>query len=462
MNTISKNMNKRLNQSRRFYATRSERPVKIKNNPHNYTLLEELDVVWSGMARDLERFLKNMEYDKVEIILKGRVRGLRVGTQLHTHPELIVRMKQLGITPVFDTYPGSLTSIELCENVRTNVIEYNLTVNVNMEEHYLLIEFFKLTKTLNYTIHYDWKGPRSLLLNDMLELEGVSKNDLMKWCLLYHNGYIEPLLSTGYIPSIETLTTYWYYGRTIISVLNCPQLTDEYKVEYLTHILNDDRYNDLQLYYHPTSIKYMKNCSSIKAMNFINNGIVPGLREYNDTIYQTLHHYDIRNIESIGMIDKIIRKECEEKALIILKNSSNEVKDKLYSSMVEKDINLMKCTDPELKEYWSRVPTNNENFLQFLDYRRSQGDEGVELPPAIGEDYSLTRLSKSENIDKEVGRLLDESENESVILLIVQLMRRRVINLRPYLESGFKIVDQLIPYQSILTSKNSRTAEKYN
>ena len=471
---LSNNVNKKFNKIRVLYAKSSQRPFKIKNHPNNYVLIgEELDVVWPKMAQHLGEFIKNLEYGKVEIMLKSRrIIELTIDVQLYTSPELVARMKRLGVKINFDRYilslkPLNTNLIELCENVRSNLAQYNLPIpGIALDGNRLLIEFFKLTKTPYYTI-YNWHCSPSMSLNDVFEVKPRYRDALMERCLISYHGFIEPLLSTGYIPSIEVLMncSRCYTIGTVVHILECSQLTDDYKIKYLIRILKDrSNYQFDALYYNATSVKYLKmlkvdDIQHDTIREFIINGTIPEIEydiDYEPSIIDYLNYYDVKKLSLVEEvdIDPIIEACCEDSALHFLNNVD---RDRLYSSLVNKDTSLMKCTDSGLKEYWSRIPTNNESFLQFLDYRRSQGDEGIELPPAIGDDYSLTRLSRSSELKTEVRRLLSKASEYEVVLLIVQLMNRGLVNLRPYLEYGFDIVDQLIQYQVIRTTKNTRT-----
>ena len=490
---ISNNANKKLNKVRISYANSSERPFKIKNNLNNHELIrEELNVTWPKMARHLQEFIKNLEYDKVENLLKSsRINELTIDIQLYTSPELVARMKRFGVKINFDWYILSLKSlntknhslIELCENVKSNLAQYNRPIpGIDLDGNRLLIEFFKLTKTPYYTI-YNWNCSPNIILNDIFEVEPRYRDALMERCLINYNGYIEPLLSTGYTPSIEVLMncSHCYTIATVVHILECPQLTDDYKIKYLTRILKSGKnYQFNALYHNSTSVKYLKMIGdeelgsiSKNVREFIINGTIPPIEYDTDNklgIINYLSYYDAGKIESWTEeidIDMIIRSNYEYRALLLIKNLSEEDRDRLYSSMVNRDTCLMYCVNSGLEKCcesrWSRIPTNNENFIQYLEWRRhSYEDCEVELPPAIGADYSLTRLSKSENLEIEVKRLLDELEvNEvsnryDITLLIVQLMNLRVVNLRQYLDRGYKIVDQLMPYLASMKTKNAR------
>ena len=493
IHTVSVNTTKHFNNVRAGYQLQSEYPMIIKYNYHNYLLLlEGLDITWPRIRQQLNTFIDTTEYDKVDIMLKGRVQGLSVNIQLYTPPELIVRMRQLGIEVTFNQSLRSLsiiksktvTLIQLCENIRSNVTTNNLNIIVNLAEHRLLIEFFKLTKTPSHhlTFTYEWTGTTNITVAEMLELEDVDSNIIMKWCLRHRSDYIEPLLSTGYIPPIELLIECIHHYSTTLAILQYPQLTDDYKVEFVTRLI--ERWSDvhyiiiMRMYYrHPILVKYLKMIKAEDidrlpdtAIEFIINGIVPSIlngtipaiidRNYDkNNILHDLRHYDIEMIESRSEnidINTIINGGCEEAALLLIKNLSNDDEDRLYSSLMARG-GYYYHVSHRLRGYLSRVPSNNERLLQYMNWI------GEELPPPIGIDYSLTRLSYTNNIklllDELNSEVISMDDQYKITTLLIQLMNRGVFNPRSYLEHGCKIIDQLVPYRPVVT-KNARRVAK--
>lgn len=162
---------------------------------------------------------------------------------------------------------------------------------------------------------------------------------------------------------------------------------------------------------------------------------------------ETLLQYCLIN-QSNGFVEVILSKYTppvenliNEYLVSSLTRNRQSCSESYYQSMIKRDSLLSECINPVLKEYWSIIPTDNENFLKFLEW------SGIELPPSIGVDCSATRISCNPS-----SEAIETLIKMKCVLPLIQLMYRKAINIRDYSYCESSIVDRLIPYQLITQS----------
>lgn len=306
--------------------------------------------------------------------------------------------------------------------------------------------------------------------SDFLEIDDEHKDYALRLyqdCGMYIG--VDAILSTGCSDSIKfnvSRTT-----RALSAILEYPYLSDQWKIEHLTQSLIMCPYHDHQLYHNPTLVKYMKMIPVAEVENlstdykeFILNGTIPTLSysPHLDKPVSYISNYDIGNLKLFLVDNKIEHLNIDggmarDYALLIFEQSITDqwdqhYKDRIFSSMINNEdirCGLTKssiCADPRLSDYWSRIPTDDELFLQFLNWR------GVELPPPIGDEPSIARLSKRCTTDDVLGLIyiIEYSEHDQLshraLIVLLQLINRRIVDIRSYLEYDHPTVYALMEY----------------
>lgn len=460
----SKNVRQRLDQFRDSYYKSKIRPCHIPSYRSNHILLSErLDVIWDDLANDIRYWLMENNHRRVKTLLTARVSGLTItNIPLDCSPTVIDKIIEAGITVNFDTclsnhnsfYTLSRTTyiFNVIHNIRKH-LDSSFILDINSGEYDLLREIFTYIKQ-PYRLNNHIKSRWSTIDFDQL-LTSPIDNDVINCCVTDNgHGLLEAVLSTGYIPDIKSITWHKPSVKIMILILESSHLSDEYKIEYVTRICSEHVIVSMEIYYNPTCAKYLrminkKDYDRIRVASyrrFIIDGVItPISKSYHIT--EAIEHYDLDYIKEYSMgkhrhydldLGTIIFRKLEDQALVLWKDTLTEQqKTRLYESIMKDDSKLSRCTNPRLREYWSKIPCDNENFIKYLEWK------GIDLPPSIGNrDRSMIRIRRNISPDMITG-LMRESYQDSNLTTLIRLINEGLVNMADYTDVKCSIIDKL-------------------
>lgn len=405
----SKLTRRRLAQYRRDYHNSNRRPFYLPSYRTNCLLLREgLNVIWEDIMNDLRAWLIEDDHQRVEMILMANVRGMTLNhLPLYCSPTLIEKIIEAGITVNFNLEltdylkVRGFEELDYIDNVRYNIKNHlspDFILEIDIGTNHLLRPLFKLvnqpyrvtTRNLSYGIDINF--------DEILEVDNDrDKDKLANYCVRNNNlNFLEVLLSTGYVPSIELLVKYRCRSDIITVILGSIYLTDDYKVQYLTEVYSYQCTQSIQFHNNPLHIGYLKMIDKDDYhklhpiyRNFLTDGIVPVSGNVIDS--NRLSRY-----QSIGLSD------------------------------------------------------DNDNFLKYLQWK------GIELPPPIvGRQYkSIVRIKENSEL---IDNIIKQSYRYDHMIILAQLMNEGLINLREYAGKGYYTIDRLCEYQPIMKTKAVRS-----
>lgn len=498
MNTNSANRaDKRLRRVhlRRFrveYENSPTRPARVRSHSDNYVLLQAgWDVVWDSLPADIVKCVELGNYERLSILLRVKIPRMTITVKLTISSDIVLLLRDHGMNIIFNEEPLRYSSlpdrINACVNLKNDNTQIKLTILRSDSIDPVLLECARLVRTdyVDDVSHHDTIYSYHRMLDEFQARDH-------KQLLFNHyvrRGYgarVILILQAGYIPEWKNLDLGIVMFLIILENL---QVNEDEKFElFKYHINKCSMKHNLEYYYHPALARFWDRLGrthlpgddlNSDLSNIIMNGLdksrngtrldqlYAAIRDHQLDLIEELIDYnqnDVNRMLSIRLshMNNWMISSCLE---LVGSYISEDHRIELISRLFKSDTTLLYST--KFREYWSIIPTDNEELLQYLEYM------GVELPSSISStsvvknsDYSLVRLRSMENNTDVILRLLDRcqskynnnNKSESELMILRLINDKSVLNIRDYHQNS--VAQILIPYSPIYGKKNSRNCAR--
>lgn len=440
-----------LRRFRQEYERSIVRPARVRSHKNNYLLLDAgWDVIWDTLIDDIRDAIKTDNHNRLSILLKANIERIDLPVTIDAGIIDQLRSRDIIVNLLMDSHPNNIAERL---NLSVNYRDANLTIEGCDPISRECARLVKTEYTADSSCHkviYSYQH----MIDEFFSSSEMAKHDLFAFYVTNnYTGRLIVILELGYSTDWSSLPIGGFY--TFITMIKSIINEDEKFKLFKSYVEYCD---DDQIYNHPylNEFWYRLHEEGVDIPRYPD-------RPYDDVSYRLRYYLRTYRADMVNEIidyEDLIHRAADYSvpmSINYLEILGGRIPEELRAHLAKKIINNnveMYLTNPVLSEYWSTIPTDNDELLMYLEYRE------LPLPPIKMYRLCLARLRSCDNINEEVRSLLDDytynrSDKYDIELLILQLINNRLINIRNY--RGYPLADMIIPHSSIYTMKNSRT-----